>query len=154
MKCLWLWLLHTGHVGFDAPPSLRQPLPAGPFMPVYSILSASSLLPPIQWYTLQEEGEMSGLTALEDKFNSNWWKWPKKDTVPLFLQWQRLSGLGGATLSCWSILQLKNLNVYWTCRALGENQKGKLIWTIIDTRSVSGGWERAGLWVVFGWSER
>lgn len=37
----------------------------------YPMFFTSSPLPPIHWHSLQEEGKMRALTALEDKFNRN-----------------------------------------------------------------------------------
>lgn len=110
----------------------------------------SSPLPPIHWHSLQEEGKLRALTALEDKFNRNWWKWPKKVSFYYSCREKNYQGLmepqSFAEAFCdWGVSVFTVLG-----RKSEESLKGKLIWTVIGVRSVlDGGREDLLWWVEF-----
>lgn len=118
-------LVQAGHRGFVAlafpahppPQSLSDWRAHCSYILCLSHVFHSSPLPPIHGHSLQEEGNMSALTALEDKFNRNGWRRPKK---VMFYYSCCEKGYQGSMEphSCWCILWLRSFGVYWTWKGI------------------------------------
>lgn len=145
MKCLWLWSFQEGQrvccPCFPCP-SPSQALSVQSFHSSYSLCLPHA--PNTLALSIGGRKKMSGLTALEDKFNRNWWKCPKKVMFYYSCSEKGYQGLMGppslAGVFCdWGVLVFTGLG-----RQTEERLKGTLIWTIIDVCPVSEEWREEG----------
>lgn len=135
MECLWLWPFHAGQRGFVALAfPAHHPLPSPSQCGVlillivyaYPMFFTSSPLAPIHWHSLQEEGKMRALTALEDKFNRNWWKWPKKVLFYYSCREKGYQGLMEPQSLAEVFLWLRSFGVYWTWKGIRRESEREI----------------------------